>query len=58
MKEGQRLYPPESLEAIAQRTAHSVASLPAVTRELRQPTSIPVELSPALLSLIAKTGGG
>lgn len=58
MKKGQRLYPPESLDAIAQRTAHSVASLPAVTRELRQPISIPVELSPALLSLIAETGGG
>lgn len=57
MKQGQRLDPPEALNAIAQRTANSVASLPAATREICQPQSIAVELSPALQALTAEIGG-
>jgi nicotinate phosphoribosyltransferase len=55
MKEGQRLYETETLDAIAQRTARSVASLPTITRQIDTPTAIPVEPSDALLDLIAKT---
>jgi nicotinate phosphoribosyltransferase len=52
LKEGQRLEEcGESLGAIAQRTAHSVASLPAAVRHLDQPESIPVELSASLSAL-------
>lgn len=52
MKQGQRLHLPEALDAIAQRTRHSVTCLPPTIRQIRQPQSIPVELSPALLALI------
>ena len=55
MKEGKRLYPSETLETIAQRTAHSVASLPSATRQIDTPIPISVEPSDALLDLIAKT---
>ena len=55
MKQGQRLYPSETLETIAQCTAHSIASLPASTRQITTPTPISVEPSDALLDLIAKT---
>jgi nicotinate phosphoribosyltransferase len=55
MKQGQRLHPTETLETIAQRTAHSVASLPATVRQLDEPVSLPVEPSTALLDLIAQT---
>jgi nicotinate phosphoribosyltransferase len=55
MKQGQRLHPTEALETIAQRTAHSVASLPATVRQLDEPVSLPVEPSTALLDLIAQT---
>ncbi|NJK68667.1 MAG: nicotinate phosphoribosyltransferase [Microcoleus sp. SU_5_3] len=54
-KEGKRLQRPESLEAIAQRTAASVASLPAATRQLERPISPPVEISTDLQSLTQKT---
>lgn len=55
MKQGQRLQSPEMLEKIAQRTAYSVTSLPAITRQIHSPTSISVEPSAALLDLIATT---
>ena len=55
MQMGQRLYPPEPLDAIAQRTARSIASLPAETRQIQNPVSVPVEPSDALLDLIART---
>ncbi|MBW4582284.1 MAG: nicotinate phosphoribosyltransferase [Tildeniella nuda ZEHNDER 1965/U140] len=55
MKQGQRLYLPETLETIAQRTTSSVASLPATTRQIYNPISIPVEPSTTLLDLIATT---
>lgn len=51
MQNGQRLQEPESLRAIAQRTAQSVASLPEMTRQFLNPVSIPVELSTALMNL-------
>jgi nicotinate phosphoribosyltransferase len=54
MRQGQRVEGPESLAAIAQRTAQSVASLPPSTRQLHQPTPIPVELSPDILTLMAQ----
>lgn len=55
MKQGQPVEPPETLAAIAHRTAQSVASLPAVTCRVKQPASVPVELSAALQALIQKT---
>jgi nicotinate phosphoribosyltransferase len=54
-KDGKRVQEPESLEDIAKRTAASVASLPAQTRQLDNPISPPVEISTDLLSLTQKT---
>ncbi|MBD2020898.1 nicotinate phosphoribosyltransferase [Leptolyngbya sp. FACHB-36] len=55
MQQGQQVKPTESLEAIAQRTAHSVAALPPTTRQLHTPISLPVELSSTLQTLIHRT---
>jgi nicotinate phosphoribosyltransferase len=55
LKDGKRLQKPESLEDIAKRTAASVASLPAQTRQLNNPISPPMEISTDLQSLIEKT---
>ncbi|MBW4474090.1 MAG: nicotinate phosphoribosyltransferase [Stenomitos rutilans HA7619-LM2] len=55
MQNGQRLHPSESLETIAQRTAHSVTSLPAPARQIHAPVFIPVEPSTALLDLVKTT---
>ena len=55
VKDGKRLQEPESLKDIAKRTAASVASLPAQTRQLDNPISPPVEISTDLLSLTEKT---
>ncbi|MEZ2225844.1 nicotinate phosphoribosyltransferase [Microcoleus sp.] len=55
VKEGKRLYGQESLEAIAKRTAASVASLPPATRQLNNPISPPVEISTDLQNLTNKT---
>lgn len=55
MRHGQRVSPPESLDAIADRTAQSIATLPAPIRQLHQPASMAVEISPALLTLIQQT---
>lgn len=55
MKQGHRLYPAESLVAIAQRTTQSVTSLPLHTRQLTAPSPIPIELSPTLSNLIQQT---
>lgn len=55
MQNGQRLQPPESLDAIAQRTAQSVASLPDSVRRLDQPVPPHVEISANLLDLTFKT---
>jgi nicotinate phosphoribosyltransferase len=54
-KEGKRVQGPETLEAIATRTAASVASLPAKTRQLDNPISPPVEISTDLHTLTEKT---
>lgn len=51
-KQGKRTLAPEPLEAIAQRTAMSVASLPSETRQLTDPTPPPVELSDVLQTLM------
>lgn len=51
MQHGQRLKPAESLEAIAQRTAASVASLPAALRRLDQPVALEPDISDALNDL-------
>ncbi len=53
--EGKRLQTPESLTAIAQRTAASVASLPLATRHLTNPQPLRVEMSPQLLELTQQT---
>ena len=55
VKDGKRLYGQESLEAIAKRTAASVASLPAATRQLNNPISPPVEISTDLQNLTNET---
>ncbi|XZN92859.1 MAG: nicotinate phosphoribosyltransferase [Microcoleus sp.] len=55
VKEGKRLYGQDSLEAIAKRTAASVASLPAATRQLNNPISPPVEISTDLQNLTNQT---
>ena len=55
MQNGQRIKSPEPLATIAQRTARSVASLPAKTRQIDKPASVSVELSTELLALIEHT---
>lgn len=52
VKQGKRVQPSEELEAIAQRTATSVASLPTASRRLDNPTLLPVEISSKLQQLI------
>jgi nicotinate phosphoribosyltransferase len=54
-KQGHRVQEPESLSAIAERTAKSIHSLPSWVRQLDEPTSIPVELSSSLADLIQHT---
>ncbi len=55
MRDGKRLKQPDSLEAIAKRTAASVASLPPETRRLENPNLPPMEISPKLQELTEKT---
>ena len=55
VKEGKRVYGQESLEAIAKRTAASVASLPAKTRQLDHPISPLLEISKDLHTLTEQT---
>lgn len=51
MKQGERVQPTEPLEAIAERTATSVASLPEGVRRIVDPESLSVQPSPALHAL-------
>ena len=51
MQEGKRLQSLPTLEQIRQRTAASVASLPANIRQISNPDSLTTEISPALESL-------
>lgn len=55
VKGGKRLQTPESLEAIAKRTAVSVASLPPEIRSLKNPASPPMAISQRLQELTQKT---
>ncbi len=55
VKDGKRVHKPESLEDIAKRTAASVASLPAQTRQLNNPISPQIEISTDLENLTQKT---
>ncbi|MBD2124126.1 nicotinate phosphoribosyltransferase [Trichocoleus sp. FACHB-262] len=55
LKQGERLQPLESLEAIAERTSLSVASLPAELRRLQCPSPPPLEISAPLLELTNQT---
>jgi nicotinate phosphoribosyltransferase len=55
IKQGTLVAPPESLAAIAHRTASSVASLPLATRRLQQPNPPVVEISADLLTLTEQT---
>jgi nicotinate phosphoribosyltransferase len=55
MHQGERIAPPETLAAIADRTATSVTTLPTSTRQLDQPTPPPVNLSDSLATLIQNT---
>ncbi|MEA5581429.1 nicotinate phosphoribosyltransferase [Nodularia harveyana UHCC-0300] len=55
VQNGQPLHPPASLQEIRQRTAASVASLPAETRRLDAPVEVDVAISARLQELILKT---
>ena len=55
IKDGKQLKPLEDLSTIRERTRLSVVSLPAETRLIDQPTSIPVEISAALQQLTQET---
>ncbi|MCL2928922.1 MAG: nicotinate phosphoribosyltransferase [Trichodesmium sp. MAG_R01] len=55
VKNGERLQTSESLEAIAKRTAISVASLPPETRSLENPILPPMKISHKLQQLTQKT---
>jgi nicotinate phosphoribosyltransferase len=55
VQQGKRLQPPDSIEAIAQRTRMSVSSLPATVRRLREPTPITSTISEALQKLTEQT---
>lgn len=52
MQQGERVQPPETLAAIAERACASVASLPTATRRLEQPIPVSVEASECLKALI------
>ena len=54
IKAGQQLQTPETLTIIRQRTAASVASLPAKTRRLENPTSVKIQISEPLQKLTNK----
>jgi nicotinate phosphoribosyltransferase len=54
-KQGERVFLPESLAQIRERTAISVGSLPDETRQLDSPVSPLVGVSDALLELTQKT---
>ena len=58
LKQGQRVHPHEPLAAIAQRTAQSIASLPPPIRQITEPASLPMQLSPGLQELIQNTRQG
>jgi nicotinate phosphoribosyltransferase len=55
IKQGTLVAPPESLGAIAHRTACSVSSLPLATRHLQRPIPPVVEISADLLTLTEQT---
>ncbi len=55
VKQGQRVQQRETLAEIRERTAVSVASLPADTRKLDNPIPLPVEISPTLQKLTEQT---
>ncbi|MBD0343895.1 MAG: nicotinate phosphoribosyltransferase [Coleofasciculus sp. Co-bin14] len=55
MKQGQRVKPPEPLVEIQKRTAASVTSLATSTRQLNDPTPLPVEISESLQQLTLAT---
>jgi len=55
MQQGRRVREPEPLEAIAQRTAASLASFPEATRRLDNPTPLAVEISTELQQLTERT---
>lgn len=54
-KQGKRVQLPETLAEIRDRTHASVASLPAATRRIDNPTPLPVEISTALQELTQQT---
>jgi len=55
MKQGQKVRSPEMLGEIQKRTAATVASLPASTRQLNDPIPLPVEISNTLQQLTLAT---
>lgn len=55
IKQGERLYPPENLSSIAERTRLSLTSLPDAVRQIQQPDLIHPQISPALQALTQQT---
>lgn len=55
MKQGQRLYPSDSLAEIASRTRQGVLSLPDAVRRLNQPLPLFPQVSPQLQELTDRT---
>lgn len=55
MQNGQRLQAPLPLDHIAQVSAAAIASLPPEVRQIEQPASFPVDISPALQQLTQQT---
>ena len=55
VKQGQRVQPQETIAAIRERTAKSLASLPVEVRCLDNPKPLPVEISAALQELTQQT---
>ncbi|MFH7244636.1 MAG: nicotinate phosphoribosyltransferase [Spirulina sp.] len=55
IRQGQVMHPPEALAQIAERTASSVARLPADVRSLKHPALYPVEISSDLQALTEAT---
>jgi len=55
MRDGERLTAPEEINAIALRSAHSVAALSSALRDIQASAPAPLMLSPKLIELTQKT---
>jgi hypothetical protein len=55
MDQGQVVNPSDTLEVIRDRATAAVAALPSAVRQLEQPADFVVDLSEALVDLVART---